>query len=171
MSCSSFVQLTDKYIRNSCQRLPLVRLLPALLGPCFHPADPLIAGRVIKTLLPTIGRTFSQKSSVESASLQVKGNKKAKKRVQGYEGDEVFKAGSEVIFSSPEEGELILHSVDGKSLRLLLTGDAKFKQSCCSAPVFASHTGPSGVPTIAYFSRFVIPAHALTHHGGRQPFI
>ncbi len=78
---------------KAAKRLPLVSLLPPLLGSCFHAADPLITGRVVKTLLPTLAQIFSQKSSVEGASAQVKGNKKAKKRVQGYEGDEVFKAG------------------------------------------------------------------------------
>ncbi|KLO19861.1 hypothetical protein SCHPADRAFT_934991 [Schizopora paradoxa] len=113
-------------------KIPLVRLLPALLGPCFHPADPLVAGRIIKSLLPTLARTFSQKSPAESPSSQVKGNKKAKRRVQGYEGDEVFKTGSEVIFSSPEEGELILHTVDALPYLLRTADLPEYLQSLTS---------------------------------------
>lgn len=74
----------------------------------------------------------------------MKGNKKAKKRVQGYEGDEVFKAGKEVIFSFPEEGEFIVRALDGKlNFVVIIYQEIKFIHRCYSALVPASHAGTS----------------------------
>lgn len=41
------------------------------------------------------------------------GSKKGKKRVRGYEGDEVFKVGREKLCESALDGELVLASLDG----------------------------------------------------------
>lgn len=47
------------------------------------------------------------------------GSKKGKKRARGYEGDEVFKVGREVVCPTSEQGEILLFAVDGESHPLL----------------------------------------------------
>ncbi|THH12214.1 hypothetical protein EW145_g134 [Phellinidium pouzarii] len=91
------------------QRLPFVKILPSLIGPCLPPSDPLIAGRVVKAILPSVAALLSQKASGgEPASAVDNGGKNGKKRARGYEGDELFNVGRSLLCESSVEGEIIL---------------------------------------------------------------
>jgi hypothetical protein len=40
-------------------------------------------------------------------------SRKGKKRARGYEGDEIFRVGNEVIYSNDIEAKILLMTVDG----------------------------------------------------------
>lgn len=48
------------------------------------------------------------------------GSKKGKKRARGFEGDEVFKSGPEVLCKSVEEESMVLAVLNGMCLILII---------------------------------------------------
>lgn len=109
------------HIWPSRQRLPFVRVLSSILGYCLPPCDPLIAGRILKAILPTLTLLLPRKGSEEVKwGSQDAGSKKGKKRARGFEGDEVFKSGPEVLCKSVEEESMVLAVLNGMCLILII---------------------------------------------------
>lgn len=82
-----------------------------------HMYDSVIASRLVRATLPLLAALLSTRPQAGSENEQTFGqsrSKKGKKRARGYEGDEVFKVGREVICSTVEEGDILLVSVDRK---------------------------------------------------------
>ena len=87
--------------------------MPPLLSSTLPPSDPLLAGRLIKAILPCLTSILSEKKPADDQNRANSSSKKGKKRVQGYEGDEIFKAGRDVLCGSNVEAEGILAALDG----------------------------------------------------------
>ena len=78
--------------------------------------DAVIASRLVRAILPRLSILLSSRSqsSTEDEQTPTQGrNRKGKKRARGYEGDEVFKVGREIICATAEEGNALLAAVDG----------------------------------------------------------
>ena len=98
---------------RSC-RLQFVRLLPILLQYCLPPYDPLLVGRILKALLPTVSSVLHQKPSEGSRLVAMDwGSKKGKKRARGYEGDGIFNIGPKFLCKDAEEGEMLIAVLEG----------------------------------------------------------
>ncbi|TDL29691.1 hypothetical protein BD410DRAFT_758724 [Rickenella mellea] len=106
--------------RTVPQCLPFIRLLQSLLASTYPSHNPLLMGRLVKVILPSLS-IFLQKhgetrQDVVNGEEQLK-SQKGKKRARQYEGDEVFRAPPGLLCTH-DEGELILLSID--ALRSLL---------------------------------------------------
>lgn len=95
-------------------------LVTCLLDNCHPSPDPLLAGRILKAILPSLSPLLSQAASGEATSDQSEsGNKKGKKRARQYEGDEVFKIGKDVLCENADDQRMILAVLDGIHHNLL----------------------------------------------------
>ncbi|KAL5507952.1 hypothetical protein ACEPAH_5570 [Sanghuangporus vaninii] len=94
------------------ERISIIKLLPVLLGSCFPSHEPLMCGRIIKQVLPTIASLLSEKVAEETMATVDVGSKKGKKRARGYEGDEVFKVGKNLLCETAEDAEHVLAALD-----------------------------------------------------------
>ncbi|KAM5534268.1 hypothetical protein V8D89_010878 [Ganoderma adspersum] len=95
--------------------LQFIRTTSSLLADGSHMYDNVIASRVVRATLPLLAAVLSKRSQAGTENEQAPGqsrSKKGKKRARGYEGDEVFKVGREIVCSTAEEGEVLLASVD-----------------------------------------------------------
>ena len=90
-----------------------MKLLPTLLGSCLPSHEPLICGRIIKCILPTIANLLSEQVADETVASVDVGSKKGKKRARGYEGDEVFRVGRSILCETDEDAEHVLAALDG----------------------------------------------------------
>ncbi|KAI0774418.1 hypothetical protein C8Q74DRAFT_833951 [Fomes fomentarius] len=77
--------------------------------------DNVIASRLARATMPLLAIILSKRSQSkeeeEEGSTQGR-SKKGKKRGRGYEGDEVFKVGREVVCLTASDGDVLLASVD-----------------------------------------------------------
>ncbi|KAF7985251.1 hypothetical protein HWV62_7918 [Athelia sp. TMB] len=103
----------------SASRLPFLRATTNLLTFCHLPHAGLLPTRLTKALLASLTCLLAPQSEAPPADGGAIGKGgKGKKRVRGYEGDEVFKVTREVICASEEEGEVIIAALE--ALRLVL---------------------------------------------------
>lgn len=96
----------------------LLTVLMLLQGGC-HLHDSTLSSRLARATMPLLTIVLSKRSETngESESSGAQGrSKKSRKRARGYEGDEVFKVGREIVCATAEEGDILLTAVDGKSL-------------------------------------------------------
>ncbi|KAI5119513.1 hypothetical protein M0805_002449 [Coniferiporia weirii] len=120
------------------QRLPFVKLLSSLLKWCLPPSDPLIAGRIVKAILPQLASLLSQKTPAEEPIAPADiGGKKGKKRARGYEGDEVFRIGRAVLCESSSDGEMVLAALDALPYLLRIPDLPVYLQSISSRLLFS----------------------------------
>ena len=102
---------------DSVHILQFIRTTLYLLADGSHMYDSVIASRLVCATLPLLAAVLSKPSQVGAENEQGPGqsrSKKGKKRARGYEGDEVFKVGREIVCSTAEEGDVLLASVDRK---------------------------------------------------------
>ncbi len=97
--------------------LRFIRTTLSLLADGSYMYDNVIASRLVRATLPLLAIVLSKRSQAGIENEQASGqsrSKKGKKRARGYEGDEVFKVGREIVCSTAEEGDVLLASVDRK---------------------------------------------------------
>ena len=102
---------------DSVHILQFIRTTLYLLADGSHMYDSVIASRLVCATLPLLAVLLSRRSQAGSENEQASGqrrSKKGKKRARGYEGDEVFKIGREIVCRTAEEGDILLASVDRK---------------------------------------------------------
>ncbi|KAL7282519.1 hypothetical protein ACG7TL_003990 [Trametes sanguinea] len=107
-------------------RLRIARLLRTTLalleGSRLH--DSTLSSRLVRAAMPFLTVLLSTRTQSAPGNEQegVAGrSKKGKKRARGYEGDEVFKVGREIVCPTAEEGEVLLVAVDVLEHLLLRT--------------------------------------------------
>ncbi|KAL1944305.1 hypothetical protein VTO73DRAFT_3490 [Trametes versicolor] len=88
--------------------------------------DTTLSSRLTRATLPLLTVVLSKRSEVDGesgtqAAAAHGGSKKGKKRARGYEGDEVFKVGREIVCPTSEQGEILLFAVDVLEVLLLRT--------------------------------------------------
>ncbi|KAI0352983.1 hypothetical protein OH77DRAFT_1427754 [Trametes cingulata] len=101
----------------------LTTVLSALRSGCqLH--DNTLSSRLARATMPLLTVILSKRSQ-SGAEGDQKGSqgrsKKGKKRARGYEGDEVFKVGREIICPTTEEGDVLLAAIDVLDSLLLRT--------------------------------------------------
>ncbi|KAI0750951.1 rRNA processing/ribosome biogenesis-domain-containing protein [Daedaleopsis nitida] len=95
--------------------LSALRAVVSLLTDGARVHESIIACRLARAIMPFIAKiltTRSQNGEGEEQGVTQGRSKKAKKRARGYEGDEVFKVGREVVCLTTEDGDVLLTSVD-----------------------------------------------------------
>ncbi|KAH9899725.1 rRNA processing/ribosome biogenesis-domain-containing protein, partial [Cubamyces lactineus] len=109
--------------QSSTHTLVFLRTILSLLQNCrVH--DNTLSSRLARAVMPMLTILLSRRaqSSVDGEREGGQGrSRKGKKRARGYEGDEVFKVGREIVCSTPEEGETLLVAVDVLENLLLRT--------------------------------------------------
>ena len=94
----------------------LLRAVLALISNGSFLHDNVIASRLTRAAMHFLAVVLAQRShstdSSEAGASQAH-SRKGKKRARGYEGDELFKVGREVVCSSAEDGQVLLTAVDG----------------------------------------------------------
>ena len=101
--------------------LQFIRTTSSLLADGSSLHDNVIASRLVRATLPLLAAVLSKRSQAMAENDQASGqtrSKKGKKRARGYEGDELFKVGRDVVCSSSEEGDVLLASIDRKGRML-----------------------------------------------------
>jgi hypothetical protein len=86
-----------------------------------HPiSDPLLPNRLARAILPSISVILGIRSDVPISDNTGLGSrsKRGKKRGRAYEGSEVFKVSREMIFSTNEEGNVLLAALNGRTNHL-----------------------------------------------------
>ncbi len=102
--------------RKRVHTLHLLRTVSMLLADGSQLHDNVIASRLARATMPLLAIILSKRS--QSKEEQEQGatqgrSKKGKKRGRGYEGDEVFKVGRDVVCLTASDGDVLLASVDG----------------------------------------------------------
>ena len=96
--------------------MSLLRAVMTLVSDGSRLHDNVIASRLTRATMRYLAVILSQRSQgagdSEAKTSQAQ-NRKGKKRARGYEGDEVFKLGREVVCSTVDDGQLLLTAVDG----------------------------------------------------------
>ncbi|KDQ19056.1 hypothetical protein BOTBODRAFT_126918 [Botryobasidium botryosum FD-172 SS1] len=98
---------------SSIHRLPFLHALPPLLTHTCPTHSTLLPNRLLKSILGTLTKILPSSNQMRPKEgsgdgTAGTGSKRGKKRARGYEGDEVFRVGKEVICKSDEEGEEII---------------------------------------------------------------
>ncbi|KAI0375789.1 hypothetical protein BV20DRAFT_984840 [Pilatotrama ljubarskyi] len=110
--------------QTPAQRLRFLRtVLSALRSDCqLH--DNTLSSRLTRATMPILTVVLTQRTQAGADNEQVGSqgrSKKGKKRARGYEGDEVFRVGREIICPTSEEGDVLLAAVDVLENLLLRT--------------------------------------------------
>ena len=109
----------DPLTSLSAHTLKLLRTVLSLLADGSHLHDNIVASRLARAAMPFLAVILSKRSHSgaddEQGAVQGR-SKKGKKRARGYEGDELFKVGREVICLTTTEGDVLVASVDGMCL-------------------------------------------------------
>ncbi|KAI0677400.1 rRNA processing/ribosome biogenesis-domain-containing protein [Trametes maxima] len=93
----------------------LLRTVQSILEDGHQLHDKILSSRLARASMPFLTVVLSKRNpaDVESEQAGAQGrSKKGKKRARGYEGDEVFKVGRDIVCATLEEGDLLLVSVD-----------------------------------------------------------
>ncbi|KAI0650589.1 rRNA processing/ribosome biogenesis-domain-containing protein [Trametes meyenii] len=93
----------------------LLRTAQSILENGLQLHDKTLSSRLARATMPLLTVILSERTQVDVENEQGVAHgrsKKGKKRARGYEGDEVFKVGRKIICPTPEEGDLLLVSVD-----------------------------------------------------------
>ncbi|KAL5527690.1 hypothetical protein ACEPAG_6491 [Sanghuangporus baumii] len=114
------------------ERISIIKLLPALFSSCFPSHEPLMCGRIIKRVLPTIASLLSVKAAEETMATVDIRSKKGKKRARGYEGDEVFKVENNLLCGTAEDAEHVLAALDALPYLLRVPKIPAYLQSLSS---------------------------------------
>ena len=107
--------------------LQFLRTVASLLGDGSHLHDSLVASRLVRAILPKLAVVLSNRSQSGAEGEQASGqgrSKKGRRRARGYEGDEVFKVGREIVCVTAEEGTALLVSLDREVAVLHVTFQA-----------------------------------------------
>ncbi|KAI0346803.1 hypothetical protein BDW22DRAFT_1386488 [Trametopsis cervina] len=120
------IQLLEQKV-TAFERCSLLKTVHALLNDCPGLSDPQLPSRLSRAVLPTLaGLLTSQSDAQKEMQADDRGsdakNRKGKKRVRGYEGDEVFKISREILCPTEEDGKVVLVTLD--VIQLLLGGSA-----------------------------------------------
>jgi hypothetical protein len=94
--------------------------IQAVLARCHPLQSPIASARLAKAVLPSITTVLAERPHPQRGD-SASGNKKAKKRARGFEGDEVFKISREVVFPTAEDGNVALAALGGQSLHNVST--------------------------------------------------
>ena len=81
-------------------------------------SNPILANRLVRAVIPYLVKSISSQSEAKNAETTDAGGSsqwKGKKRVRGYEGDEVFKTAPGVLFGTPREERVVILSVEGRA--------------------------------------------------------
>ncbi|TFK55557.1 hypothetical protein OE88DRAFT_1672300 [Heliocybe sulcata] len=104
---------------NPQSRLSFLLVIPVILFHTHPSHDGPALNRAVRAILPSLAQVLLERSDQLQAEVgDVKKSRKGKKRQRGYEGDELFKVGREVICQSGAEGEVVLAALD--ALQVLL---------------------------------------------------
>ncbi|KAI0832574.1 rRNA processing/ribosome biogenesis-domain-containing protein [Trametes gibbosa] len=98
-------------------------VLLLLEGGC-HLHDSILSSRLARATLPLLTVILSKRSEADGENEQPASqgrSKKGRKRARGYEGDEVFKVGREIVCATAEEGDILLAALDVMENLLLRT--------------------------------------------------
>ncbi|KAI0720268.1 rRNA processing/ribosome biogenesis-domain-containing protein [Cerioporus squamosus] len=110
--------------REPAQTLRLLHATSRLLNNDAQLHDNIVASRLARSVMPLLAVVLAKRStsggSDEQGATQGKG-RKGKKRARGYEGDEVFKVGRELVCVTATDSEILLASVDVLESLLLRT--------------------------------------------------
>ncbi|KAH9850732.1 rRNA processing/ribosome biogenesis-domain-containing protein [Lenzites betulinus] len=109
---------------SSAHTVQFLRTVLVLLQSGCHLHDSTLSSRLARATMPLLTIVLSKRSEAngESESSGAQGrSKKSRKRARGYEGDEVFKVGREIVCATAEEGDILLTAVDVLETLLLRT--------------------------------------------------
>jgi hypothetical protein len=100
---------------HSLQRLHFLRCSHTLLLHCHSGQNTLPITRLAKAALPSLVAVLGDQNAESQNDRAINGSesRKGKKRARGYEGDEIFRVGNEVICSNDIEAKILLITVDG----------------------------------------------------------
>ena len=101
----------------STHALLLLRTVSNLLTNHAQLHDNIVASRLVRSVMPLLAVMLSRRSTSAGDDEQGAGqgrSKRGKKRGRGYEGDEVFKVGGDIVCVTAAEGDVLLASVDGE---------------------------------------------------------
>lgn len=108
------------YTQHRSERLPFLEAAQALLTHTHPTYSITLPNRLVKALVPSLVAVLATKSdlyhSEEGEYPTPNGSKhrKGKKRTRGYEGDEVFNTGKEVVCSSGVDEEVLIAALEGR---------------------------------------------------------
>ncbi|KAI0775967.1 rRNA processing/ribosome biogenesis-domain-containing protein [Trametes elegans] len=149
---SVFLSYMAYRIEQSQSAMHTVRFLRttlSLLGDGCRLHDNTLSSRLARAVMPLLTVILSKRSQTDVEGDQggaLGRNKKGKKRARGYEGDEVFKVGREIVCPTPEEGEILLLAVDVLEALLLRTQVNASVQSLASRLLLAIYSSLPQLP-------------------------
>ena len=136
-------------------RTSFVHVLNVIFNERLVTHDRLLVGRIIKSLLPILTPLLSQKTDGKYPERPLDGgSKRGKKRTRGFEGDEIFSSGKSVSIASPEEGQLVLSTLQRK---LNIPIPEVFRIDLCnSTPCVASNSGHPRISSITHVKGYSV---------------
>lgn len=106
------------HLTNSGHHYILLHTLETLLRHYPSSHSPLIATRLMKSVLPSISKMLVNSDGAPdfgvNGSSQSK-SKKGKKKAQSYEGDELFSAARPVVYPTDVDAKVLLKALEGMS--------------------------------------------------------
>ncbi|KAF9076870.1 rRNA processing/ribosome biogenesis-domain-containing protein [Rhodocollybia butyracea] len=136
----------------SSQQIPFLKAVHALLAYCHPTHLPSLSSRLIKTLLSGLTLILPNQTDIQNSITQANGSgkgKKGKKKARTYEGDELFRASSDVVCPAVDDAKALLAACD--VLQLLLRNNTDVSpalQSMASRVILALFLGlPQIIPT------------------------
>ena len=108
---------TISHLSISPERLAFVNMLSVLFKTCIPPSNPLLVGRIVKALLPSLSILLSSEvikaASKDPEGVTAKRSGKQKQKASGFEDADVFKVNRERLCEGHDEGQLVLAVLDG----------------------------------------------------------
>ena len=90
-------------------------MMPALLRSNPPPSNPLLVGRIIKTLLPPLASLLSSDTGATrpQVTTSTPGGKIGRRRAQNFESDDMFKISRDKLCGGKAEEEHVIGILDG----------------------------------------------------------
>ena len=129
--------------------------------------DIIVASRLVRAILPRLAVLLSTRSQADAEGEQGHApgrSKKGKKRARGYEGDEVFKIGREIVCPTADECDALLAAVDRalfSSTATVRLVDNVYRPLVLKVLLVGSHITP---PVRSIASRLLLSIHASLSH-------
>jgi hypothetical protein len=99
------------------QQIPFLEAVHSLLVYCHPTHLPTLSSRLIKILLSDLTLILPSQTDIQNSITQANGSgkgKKGKKKARTYEGDELFRASSDVACPTVDDAKALLAACDGE---------------------------------------------------------
>ena len=93
-------------------------MIRELFKSCVSPSNPLLVGRIVKALLPSLSILLSSGviKTVPRGSDSTSGKKAGKQKANGFEAEDTFKVSRDRLCESENEAELAVAVLEGKRI-------------------------------------------------------